>query len=70
MPRPGPRRPAVAVKLDDADIAWTDDRALAEGLTIRGGEANRSEMLRLMWAYAAEHMPEGWRPSDTDVTAA
>ena len=43
---PGPRRRMVGVKLDDATIATIDELAAAEGLTIRGGEPNRSEMIR------------------------
>lgn len=62
MPRPGPRRRLVALKLDDEAIADVDARAVAEGLTIRGGQPNRSEMLRLAIAYGMRHMPEGWRP--------
>lgn len=62
MPRPGPRRPAVALKLSEQGIAWIDQRALDEGLTIRGGEPNRSEMIRFMLAYASAHMPKRWRP--------
>lgn len=62
MPRPGPRRPLVALKLSEADIAHIDPRALDEGITIRNGEPNRSEMIRLMLAYASAHMPKGWRP--------
>jgi hypothetical protein len=62
MPRPGPRRPNTTLRLSVEDIEWTDQRALDEDLTIRGGEPNRSEMLRLMWAYAQRYMPKGWRP--------
>jgi hypothetical protein len=63
MPRPGPRRPIVALRLSEAGIRHVDERALEEGLTIRGGEPNRSEMARLMLTYAAQHMPKGWRPT-------
>ncbi len=62
MPRPGPRRRLVALKLEDEAIARVDARALLESLTIRGGEPNRSEALRLLVAYALDHMPPGWRP--------
>ncbi len=61
MARPGPRRRLVALKLGDEAIAAVDTRALAEGLTIRGGEPNRSDALRLLVAYALAHMPNGWR---------
>jgi|1185.fasta_scaffold1509581_1 hypothetical protein len=67
MPRSGPdgpgtRRPYVAFKLDPAQPAAIAQRALSEGLTIRNGEPNRSEMGRLLIAYALENMPKGWRP--------
>lgn len=62
MPRTGPRRVLVATKLHGDEIAAVDQRALDEGLTIRDGEPNRSEMLRRMVAYAMRHMPKGWTP--------
>lgn len=62
MPRSGPRRAAVAVKLGDSEREQIDQRALDEGLTIRGGEPNRSEMTRRLLAYAMQHMPTGWKP--------
>jgi hypothetical protein len=65
MARTGPRRTLVACKLTDDGISWLDERALAEGFTIRGGEANRSEMMRLAFAFAAAKMPAGWRPKTT-----
>lgn len=63
MPRPGPRRPVTALRLSVEGLAHIDRRALDEGLTIREGEPNRSEMIRLMLAYASAHMPRGWRPA-------
>lgn len=62
MPRTGPRRPITALRLSAEGLAHVDQRALDEGITIRGGEPNRSEMLRIMLAYAAQNMPKGWRP--------
>jgi hypothetical protein len=41
---------------------WIDQRALAEGLVKGDGQPNRSEMIRIALAYAAAHMPKGWRP--------
>jgi hypothetical protein len=55
-PRPGPRRPLVAIKLSQPGIDHIDQRAEAEA------EGNRSEMIRRMLAYAAAHMPKGWHP--------
>jgi hypothetical protein len=54
MPRPGPRRPLVAIRLSESDIAHIDQRAEEEA------EGVRSEMIRRMLAYASKHMPKGW----------
>lgn len=62
MPRPGPRRPNVNVRIGEDGIAHLDQRARDEGLVKDDGAANRSEIIRLMLAYAAAHMPRGWRP--------
>lgn len=45
MPRPGPRRPIVAVRLSEAGIQQVDALAEAEGV-------NRSEMIRLLLTEA------------------
>ena len=55
MPRPGPRRPLIALKLSEADVAYVDQRAADET------DGNRSEMLRRMIAYASIHMPKNWK---------
>lgn len=55
MPRPGPRRPLVAVRLSTSGIEYIDKRAAEEGV-------NRSEMIRRMLAYAGAKMPKGWKP--------
>ncbi|MGH3450186.1 MAG: CopG family transcriptional regulator [Haloechinothrix sp.] len=62
MPRRGPRRPLVGIKLSDEGRAHVDQRARDEGVLKRNGDPNRSEMIRLMLAYASAHMPRGWRP--------
>ena len=54
MPRPGPRRPLVAIRLSEAGRDHIDKRAEED-------EVNRSEMIRRMLAYASTHMPKGWR---------
>lgn len=54
-PRPGPRRPAIAVRLSAAGLAHVDQLAKTSGVT-------RSEMIRRMLAYAATRMPKGWKP--------
>jgi metal-responsive CopG/Arc/MetJ family transcriptional regulator len=56
MPRPGPRRPQVAVRLADDVIAQVDRRSGAEAA---GG---RSEMIRRLIAYGLQYMPPGWSP--------
>jgi hypothetical protein len=63
MPRPGPRRPIVALRLDAEGIAYLDERANSEELRTEKGEPNRSELVRIMIAYARENMPPGWRPT-------
>ena len=55
MPRPGPRRPLVAIRLSEQGIEHIDERAAEV-------EVNRSEMIRRMLAYAQRHMPKGWKP--------
>jgi len=62
MPRPGPRRPLVALKLSQEVIDHIDTLAMSEGLVKNDGKPNRSEIIRLMLAYAAATMPTGWRP--------
>lgn len=62
MPRPGPRRPLVAIRLSEQGIKHIDQRAREECPLIRGDEPNRSEMIRRMLAYASTHMPKGWTP--------
>jgi hypothetical protein len=67
MPRPGPRRKMVGVKLSDEELAAVEARARAEGL-VWAGEPNASEMIRIACAYL-QHMPEGWRPSAPGATS-
>jgi len=51
----GPVRPQVAVRLSDADRAHIDNMAAARGI-------KRSEMVRIMLAYATAKMPDDWTP--------
>jgi hypothetical protein len=62
MPRPGPVRPLVGVKMDAIQIAFYDEQAAIEGLLMKSGKPNRSELIRIKLAFADEHMPAGWRP--------
>lgn len=58
MPRPGPRRPLVAIRLSEAGIEHIDKRA-------EEAQVSRSEMIRRMLAYASAYMPESWQPNTT-----
>lgn len=63
MARPGPRRPNTALRIEEELGDRIDERASAEGIVKRkDGTANRSEMIRILVAYALDTMPEGWRP--------
>jgi hypothetical protein len=62
MPRPGPRRQPLAVKISDAARERVAARAVKRGLLRGNGEPNLSEMARIMLAYADQHMPENWQP--------
>ncbi|TDP33175.1 hypothetical protein DFR75_105413 [Nocardia ignorata] len=62
MPRSGPRRPIIGLRMADEQIEALDERAVAEDLLTKAGEPNRSELLRIMIEYAKERMPDGWRP--------
>ena len=48
-------RANYTVRLHPAGLAAVDDRA-------RRDRRNRSDMTRLLLAYAVQHMPEGWKP--------
>jgi len=48
-------RPQVAVRLSDAGREHIDNRATERGV-------KRSEMVRIMLAYASANMPEDWAP--------
>jgi len=54
MPRPGPRRPLVNVRLSEADVDLLRERAKQE----TGG--NVSELIRRMLKYSTLKMPKGW----------
>lgn len=56
MPRPGPRRPLVAIRISDEGVAAIDEAATEAG-------RNRSEQIRVMLAYAQRHMPKTWTPN-------
>lgn len=48
MPRPGPPRAAVAVRMDRAQIAAIDRQALQDRILDERGLPNRSEMIRML----------------------
>lgn len=54
MPRTGPRRPQLAIRLSAEAITALDQLAVDEGKLKPNGDPNRSEMARLLLAH-------GWR---------
>lgn len=60
MPRLGPRRPVVGIRIAESDIALVDERASTEA------DGNRSEMARRMLLFAVANMPTGWVPPEDD----
>lgn len=55
MPRPGPRREGIGIRLSEEEIAAIDKLAAARG-------ESRSGQIRIMLAYALRRMPKGWKP--------
>ncbi len=51
-------------------IQALDERAVAEDLRFETGKPNRSELIRIMCAYAQQHMPPGWRPTWQEASQA
>lgn len=62
MPRPGPRRPTITIRMSEQGLHAVDELALDEGLVKGSGEPNRSEMIRLLCACGLKHWRKGWRP--------
>jgi len=48
--------------MDAVRIEEYDAQAQQEGLLMKSGKPNRSELIRIKLAFADEHMPNGWRP--------
>lgn len=55
MPRPGPRRALVNVRLSEAGIDAIEAAAKERGVS-------KSDQIRLMLAYAQLNMPRNWQP--------
>lgn len=55
MPRPGPRRPNIGIRMGDDLVARLDQVADKHGIS-------RSDVVRMMLEYALDHMPKDWRP--------
>lgn len=55
MPRPGPAKRVVAVRLAEKGTDWLDTEA-------RQRQIDRSSFIRLCLQYAQRHMPKGWKP--------
>lgn len=57
MPRPGPRRPLICIRLGEAETAEIDELAESAGV-------NRSEMIRRLLIYAVKaHRPRTENPN-------
>jgi hypothetical protein len=61
--RPKPARWLVAFRLARSAVEHIDNLAREEGVVYRDGRPNRSEMLRILLAYAVRHRPRGTRPN-------
>lgn len=62
MPRPGPRRPVLMLRIGEEDLAELERLAERD-------RVNRSEIVRRLVKYGMERMPAGWRPEETTSTA-
>lgn len=60
MPRPGPRKPLLGVRVSVEGIKRLDARA-ARATELEGTQVNRSEMVRRMLRYAEHNMPERYK---------
>lgn len=61
MPMPTGRR-TVNFRTSWQSIGVIEQLARDEGVVDEDGEPNRSEMLRILLAYALRHWRRGWRP--------
>lgn len=55
MPRKGPRRPTITIRISDAGRELLNQRAQQEA------DGNVSELARRMLKYATLNMPKGWQ---------
>lgn len=55
-------RRAVNLRMSWAGVDRIEQRARDERVVDEHGHPNRSEMIRIMIAYADRHMPKEWRP--------
>lgn len=62
MPRPGPRRPVLMLRIGEEDLAELERLAERD-------RVNRSEIVRRLVKYGMERMPTGWQPEETTPTA-
>ena len=58
---PGGRR-SVHFLTSWRSVDVIEQLARDEGVVDEGGEPNRSEMIRILLAYALRHWKKGWRP--------
>lgn len=62
MPTGRIERWQVVFRLARSAIEYIDRLAVEEGVVLRDGKPNRSEMIRLLLAFALRNWKRGWRP--------
>lgn len=60
VPRPGPARPVLMLRMAQEDIARLDELAERD-------EVTRSEVARRLLEFGMERMPAGWRPEPAET---
>ncbi len=58
----GKERQPVYFRASKPAIRTLEQLAADEGVLDQHGRPNRSEMIRILLAYAVRHRPKGWRP--------
>lgn len=62
VPPAKPARWLVAFRMARTAVEYVDNLARQEGVLDAKGRPNRSEMLRILLAYAVRNWRKGWRP--------
>lgn len=59
-PRPGPRRPLFAARVDAEDVTWAEQQARKEGIPY-------ADFVRRVVSFSRMNMPLGWeKPDEND----